>query len=567
MQDYHLKIVILGTPNVGKSFIFNTLTNSSQLVGNWSGTTTQNFSAVVGYKQYQLEFVDMPGIYNLDYPSQEEMAVKEYLKDHCPDVAMVVVEPLNLERSLYLALQARERFEKVIIVCNKIVSGHKQGISIDYEKLASQLKLPVIEFDEQSSARIFEKIVLFAGEKDRQRVIVSNRSNDNADEIAELQLISRRYSLAAKIAKTCVQQGPKENFQSEKIDKWVLHPYLGIPIMFLIFGILFYITFAVSKPLSEDISNLFDFLGESVDILLPRLGAPDFLTSLVSDGLIKGIGATLTFLPQMVVFFMVYSLIQDSGYIVRVAFLMDKLMSSIGLNGKFFLPLIVGCSCNVNGILAARVLSSRYDHLVAILVNSFVPCSARRGVIVFLVAAFFPSVQATIVLLSLMVIAILLMAIVAYVTKFFIAKEDGPGFMMELPYYQFPRPVDLLKSTLDKTGHFLARIKNVIIYSSVIMWFLSSYPQGPFAGTYIARIGQVLEPFGSLLGFNWQLIVALLLGVAAKETTLTALGIMYHAAEGQGTLAQLLTSYIDPLVGFTFILVYMTYIRKQIIGK
>lgn len=557
MQENSIKIIMIGIPNVGKSLVFNTLTNSSQLVGNWCGTTTQLCSAVLAYKGRRLEFTDMPGVYSLEHSALEAVMDREAVDNNCPDVAMVIIEPLNLERSLYLTLQAQEKFQKVFVVCNKILPGYKHGISIDAKELANKLQLPVVVFDEQAPEVIFDMVLTLAEEPlNRNRVI---SKSDDIDEVSQLKIISQQYFLASEIAKACVQHLPEKTSQSEKIDKWALHPYFGIPIMFLIFGILFYITFAFSKPVSELISNMFDILGERVALLFPLLGMPDFLTSLMADGLIKGIGATLTFLPQMVVFFMVYSLIQDSGYIVRVAFLMDKLMNAIGLNGKFFLPIIVGCSCNVNGILAARVLSSRYDHLVAILVNSFVPCSARLGVIVFLVSAFFPSGQATLVLLSLMLIGIMLMALVAYAAKLFIDKDEETAFMMELPYYQFPRPVDLLKTTMNKTAHFLARIKNVIIYSSVIMWFLSSYPQGPFAGTYIAQIGQILEPLGKLLGFNWQLIVALLLGVAAKETTLTALGIMYHAADEHGNLAQLLSSSIDPLAGFTFVLVYMIY--------
>ena len=229
------------------------------------------------------------------------------------------------------------------------------------------------------------------------------------------------------------------------------------------------------------------------------------------------------------------------------------------MNGKTFLPLVLGCSCNVNGILASRILSSRYDRTVAILVSSYAPCPARLGVMVFLVSAFFTSTAATLVMIALLSISLGLMVFVAYVVSLFIPRDGESSFMMELPPYQKPTLQSLAVSTGWMTVNFVHRIRNVIIAASVVMWCLSNFPAGPFEQTYIARFGQVLEPVGSLLGLSWQLIVALLLGIAAKESALSGLGIIYHAAQDSGNLAEILLRNISPLSAFTFLLVYMIY--------
>ena len=221
---------------------------------------------------------------------------------------------------------------------------------------------------------------------------------------------------------------------------------------------------------------------------------------------------------------------------------------------------MAGYSCNVNGILASRILTNRHDRLVAVLASSFAPCSARLGVIVFMVSAFFPSLQATIVMLTLLAISVVMMAVISFLVRYFTPRGDSSGFMSEVPIYQLPSLKSLMASTADRTWNFLKRIRNVIIYSSVIMWFLSTFPQGPFDQTYMARAGKILEPFGMLMGLNWQLLVALIAGIPAKESALTALGIIYHSSGDNAGLASVLTAKIKPLAAFTFLVVYMTYI-------
>lgn len=594
-----LQVHLLGSPNSGKSLLFNTLTGEAQLVGNWCGKTTEACSRTVLYNGRAVAFADLPGIYGLGAHTPEERAVQAFLHDHPPDVVLVVLDAINMERSLYLAVQALEIFPRVGIVLTKLDVAKANGITIDADKLSALLGAPVITgagAGEVDRRQLFRSIFflhdkplanrpymvayprtvenylhrLAAGQpgeprEQRRRALLSLAAGNTADveEMAadvEIEMAGARYQAVQDIITPCVRQTPgRVEAWTERLDRLALHPYLGVPVMVLIFGVLFYITFAVSRPASVFLSDAFDAFGALVANGCNTIGVPPVITSLVTDGIIKGIGATMGFVPQIIVFFLFYNALQDSGYIVRVAFLMDRLMRLVGLHGKTFLPIIVGYSCNVNGILASRILRGR-DRITAILVSSFAPCSARFGVIVFLTGAFFASREAALVMLLVLALGVLLMSAVALAIRHILPYTAETTFMMDMPLYQVPHWSVLFASTWKNTRAFLARIKNVIIYASVVVWFLSNFPGGGFDYSYMAIIGHAIEPFGALMGMNWQLIVALIMGVAAKETTLSALGIMYSAANDTGSLAMVLPAHITPLAAFTFILVYMIYI-------
>jgi ferrous iron transport protein B len=382
---------------------------------------------------------------------------------------------------------------------------------------------------------------------------------ESGDDVLQTEIISTRYNLAEDVAARVMARRSSGETVSDQIDRWVLHPVLGGPLMLLTFGLVFYLTFTVSRPISEWLAHVFDLLGIWLEETLLAAQFPQLLTGMLVDGVVKGVGAAMGFLPQMALFFLFYTLIQDSGYMVRVVFLADRVMSALGMNGKTFLPLVLGCSCNVNGVLASRILSSPYDRTVAILISSYAPCPARLGVMVFLVSAFFTSTAATLVMLAMLAISLGLMVVVAYIVSLFISRSGEGSFIMELPPYQKPTAYGLMKSSTLMTMNFIRRIRNVIIAASIVMWTLSTFPLGSFENSYIVAIGKVLEPVGQLMGLNWQLIVALLFGVAAKESVLSSLGIIYHAAQDSGNLAEVLTHNISPLSAFTFLLVYMIY--------
>lgn len=584
MKHDNISVAIVGNPNVGKSTVFNTLTGARQDVGNWCGQTTKVCSSIVPYNGGSVTFHDLPGVYGLGGYTDEEMTVNAFLRQSPPDVILLMISAAEMERNLYVAIEALERFGRLIVLVNKTDIAQQKGLSVDTEKMSELLGVRVLEAAAGPALReeILELVCQVAREAERpvhqtvypeqvEAAIKAHREETGRsrseilqllaaeNEQLQLEIISARHHAAQAIAETCIRRAAAKGSWSDQIDSWALHPVFGVPIMLLLFGLLFYITFAVTRPLSEAIGEWFDTLGVLSHAILPGWGVPTVLVKLLADGILKGVGATLGFLPQMAFFFLQYNFIQDSGYISRIAFLTDRVMTAMGLNGKIFIPLVAGCTCNVNGILAARILSGKYDRTVAILASSYAPCSARLGVMVFLVSAFFTSTSATLVMLTLLGISVLLMAAVAYIVRWFIVDDAKGTFLLELPPYQIPEWRPLLAATGRRTLVFLHRIKNVVLISSVIMWYLSSYPAGPFNETHIARIGLMLEPFGKLMGMNWQLIVALILGFSAKETALGALGILFHASNEAGSLVTVLTAAIDPLAAFVFLLVYMIY--------
>lgn len=591
MESIPLSVAILGNPNVGKSALFNSITGASQIIGNWCGKTTEVCTMEVQYKNRTIHFTDLPGIYGFGNHSPEEVLVNDFLRDNQPDVAMVVIDALNLERGLYLLLETMERFGRAMVVLNKMDTAAEQDILVFHDRLEQELQVPVspeiatghINPDElfgtvlhvadhqwptrNYTIRYNERIELKLQAIPKEAIPVTAGSErwvrlkmlEASDGDLQSEIISTRYNVAEDLASRISSQRKLGDTFSERIDYWVLHRLWGVPLLLGVFGLMFYLTFAVSRPVSEVLVSGFDLLGENLAVWLTAIQVPDMIVNLLVDGVMKGVGATLGFLPQMAVFFLFYTLIQDSGYLVRVVFLVDRVMTALGMSGKTFLPLVLGCSCNVNGILASRILSGRYDRTVAILVSSYAPCPARLGVMVFLVSAFFASTSATFVMLALLGISLGLMVVVAYVVSWFIPRDGESSFMMELPPLQKPSLKSLAISTGWMTLNFVHRIRNVIIAASIMMWCLSNFPQGPFDQTYIAKLGQVLEPVGRLMGMDWQLIVALLLGIAAKESALSGLGIIYHAAQDSGSLAEVLIRNISPLTAFTFLLVYMVY--------
>lgn len=591
MTPRPVSVAIIGNPNVGKSTFFNALTGAAQVIGNWCGKTTEACTTDTLYADRKVSFTDLPGIYGFGHSSHEEITTDKYLHSGEPDVPLVVVDALNLERNLYLVLEVLERYRRAVVVLNKMDAATEHGIVIDHVKLAQLLGVPVIpmvaigkpavsdlyqmifavadgtyamrpyrvEYPVQIEAAVAQAEHSLQDSRAGSRRWLAVEATEQQDDDAQVEIVSTRYAAAGQITAQCMVHHPTESL-TDKIDYWALHRWFGIPLMIVVFALLFFLTFSVSRPLSEGIGDVFSILGDLTREYLPGWGVPAVMVSLLADGLINGIGATLGFLPQIAIFFLVYSLIQDSGYIVRVAFLMDRVMSAIGLNGKIFIPLVAGYSCNIDGILASRILTSRYDRMVAVLGSTFAPCSARLGVMVFMVSAFFPSFKATLVMLGLLAISVSLMTLTAFLVRFFVPPEETSSFMTEVPVYHLPQPKNLLVGTGRRTMGFLHRIRNVILYSSVIIWFLSTFPAGSFEESYIARIGQTLEPFGAIIGLNWQLIVALIMGIPAKESALTTLGVIYHTTSESGNLGQVLAASISPLTAFTFLVVYMTYI-------
>lgn len=344
------------------------------------------------------------------------------------------------------------------------------------------------------------------------------------------------------------------------LDYYLLNPYTGYPIMLLCFTALFAASFTMGKPLSNWLGLGLDKLAVLFDSSYLAGALPALLTSLVSDGLFRGIGSALAFFPQMLIFFTFYTFINETGYTARIARLMQTPMNRLHMDANSFSCLLIGYSCNVPSIVSTRDIPRRLDRLLLMLLSTFTPCSARFGVILYITAAFFSPLAATLIMSGLIVLSLLVKGLIALLVKSRYPREKDSAIKLTLPPLHKPNFKAVLRSALQRTLDFLNKIKNVVIISSVVVWFLSSFPQGlEFDQSYAAMLGKVLEPLGALAGLNWQLIVALILGFFAKETTLSTLGILFHTSEGLGNLSAILVSQISPLAGLSFLIMFMFY--------
>jgi len=349
---------------------------------------------------------------------------------------------------------------------------------------------------------------------------------------------------------------------TDSIDAWALSPIWGYPIMMAVLGLVFWGSFVASAPLGGAISQGMAWSAEVIVRLLQWGQAPEFIQSLIRDGIFAGVGAVLAFVPQIAIFFAFFSLMQDSGYLARAAFLGDRFMQLMGLHGKSFFSLVSGFGCNVPGIMATRTLEDPKDRLITMLINPLIPCVPRLGVMSAVVAAFFPGSRGSVVMLSLLMLSMFLVMVSALFMRRVVKQTERSAFVMELPLYHIPTLRNVLLPTWQKTYSFLKRAWTFILVASIVVWFLSSYPQGvPMQATWAGKMGGWLSFIGAPLGFDWRIMVSIVFGFAAKETTLSTLGILYGvAANASQSIAQAMTGAMTPLNAYTFLVVYMLYI-------
>jgi ferrous iron transport protein B len=355
---------------------------------------------------------------------------------------------------------------------------------------------------------------------------------------------------------------PAKSTWTDLIDVWALSPIWGYPIMFAVLAIVFWGSFVASAPLGGAISQGMARAAEGIVSLLQWGHVPDFVQSLVRDGIFAGVGAVLAFVPQIAIFFAFFSLMQDSGYLARAAFLGDRFMQLMGLHGKSFFSLVSGFGCNVPGIMATRTLEDPKDRLITMLINPLIPCIPRLGVMSAVVAAFFPGSRGAVVMLSLLMLSMLLVMVSALFMRRVVKQTERSAFVMELPLYHIPTLRNVLLPTWQKTYSFIKRAWTFILVASIVVWVLSSYPQGvSMKATWAGKMGGWLTFFGEPLGFDWRIMVSIVFGFAAKETTMSTLGILYGvAADASQSIAQAMTGAMTPLNAYTFLVVYMLYI-------
>ncbi|WP_415945665.1 ferrous iron transport protein B [Selenomonas montiformis] len=542
-----LAVALTGNPNTGKSTIFNELTGARQKIGNWPGVTVDKKVGYTRYKDRAISIVDLPGTYSVNARSPEEKIVIDYLMNNKLDLVMDVVDSSNIERNLFLTVQLLEQGIPLLIDLNMQDDAERRGIRIDVKKLEEAIGMPVVETVGRSSKSTRKLLDVFTDTVMSQYHVSAQvqehidrvqaiRAKDIPDSSKEEALIEARYELIDKIMAQAVNTEHVSQSVSEKLDRYLANGFLALPIFLAILYAVFQITFTwIGQPIADALDDVIntDFVAFMTDFLTDA-GVADWLVSLVCDGIIAGVGAVLTFVPLIFVLFFCLSFLDGTGYMARIAFIMDPIMRRCGLTGKGVMPLMMGFGCGVPAIMGARALDSEKDRMVSILVTPFLTCGAKLPIMALFAAMFFPDQAANVVFA--MYIAGVVMAIVAAkclgATVF---RDKGSTFLLELPPYRLPDMKTVLLETWDKGKGYLVKAGTIIFAASVLLWVMSNYNfSGPceIEDSILAMLGSWMSQLFVFHGFaTWEAGAALLSGIMAKETVVATMGILYGAAD------------------------------------
>lgn len=631
-------VALVGNPNCGKTTIFNFATKSRERVANYSGVTVAAKEASFKIDDHTINVIDLPGTYSLKPYSPEELFVYDYLANQRPDLVINVIDAGNIERNLFLTTQLIDLGIDTVVAFNMYDELKKTNTKIDIDSLGKMLGIPFIPTIGkkgvgindlfraaievyQSKNAISRKVNISYGKEIDDaiaviQVAVNKVSIDEAQlskfEAIQLlegttmlnqqfgqevndfcsksktkiekqlghrintEVVNTRYGyVQGALAETC-EMGKKQKINlSQKVDSVLTHKLLGLPIFFGIIWFIFFATFKLGEIPMNGIDGLFGWLGGIASGSLPDTA----FTTLLVDGIIGGVGGVIIFLPNIMILFFLISLLEDSGYMARTAFLMDKTMHKAGLHGKSFIPLLMGFGCNIPAVMATRTIESKRDRMVTMFIIPFISCSARLPVYVLFISAFFPTSQ-SLIMFSIYTFGVLAAFVTAILLNKTFFKKAGTPFVMELPPYRMPTLKAVGKHTWYKTSHFVKKMGTIILFASILVWALGYFPrdkeiiakydqQAAALGaaqvqdrdvdaelnainitrdaelleqSYISRIGKFLEPVFAPLGFDWKMSVSVLTGVMAKEVVVSSMGVLYHAGSDADETSQSLIS-------------------------
>ncbi len=619
-----IKIALVGNPNCGKTTMFNELTGSSQYVGNWPGVTVEKKGGKLkGYKG--VEIIDLPGIYSLSPYTLEEVVSRNYLIEEKPDVIINIVDSTNIERNLYLTTQIMEVGIPVVVALNMVDILRKNGDKIDINKLGKKLGCEIIEtsalkgegckqvaqkaielakenniklthclfsdkveksLDEifnlletkipiqnkrwyvtklfERDDKVLEKLNLSSSDREELENIICGCENEFDDD-SESIITSERYSLIDGIIKECVKKNNKSKLTvSDKIDKIVTNRFLALPIFALVMFIVYYISVSTVGTLMTDWVNdeLFgNIIPPAVEGFLESVNTAPWLNSLILDGIIGGVGAVLGFLPQMLVLFLFLAILEDCGYMARIAFIMDRIFRKFGLSGKSFIPMLIGTGCGVPAIMASRTIENERDRKMTIITTTFIPCSAKLPIIALIAGALFPgSVWVSPSAYFVGIAAIIISGIILKKTTGF-AGDPAP-FVMELPPYHVPGVKGVLIHMWDRGKSFVKKAGTVIFLACGVVWFLSTFNWSmqmvDTSESMLASIGNVIAPIFRPLGFgNWQSAVATVTGIVAKENVVSTFGVLFgfgEVAENGSEIWPMLQQMYTQISAYSFLI-------------
>lgn len=603
-----IKIALIGNPNSGKTTLFNSITKLYQTVGNWPGVTIEKKEGRY-HKDKSIKIIDLPGIYSLTPYSLEEKIARDYLINENPDIVINIIDATNLERNLYLTTQLMEMGIKTVIALNMSDELQSEGISVDEEKLTTFTGMTTVSISALRSKNIdklmstvlkeikqekhiashiaFEEPIEKAIEKIENRLtqsrfisikileqdmdffnsfVVSEKDNNYiANIIASIEkhysesinevITNQRYKyLETILPQIQTHTKTKRKQVSEKIDKIITNKYLAFPIFILVIWLMYFISIqTLGGWAQEAMEDLLEFTSAKVAAALASSNIAPWLVGLISDGILTGVGTILTFLPQIVLLFLFISFLEGCGYMARVAFIMDRLFKRIGLSGKSFIPMIVGCGCSVPAIMSARTIENNDERRLTIMLTPFIPCSAKLPIFALFVGAFFPNNPFVAPSMYLLGIATVIVGGLI-LKKLKIFKTQSDTFVLELPSYRWPTFKNILLNLWEKAKSFVIKAGTIIFLASIIIWVLQNFnwklQMVEPDKSLIATIGNIIAPLFKPLGFgDWRVAVALVTGTIAKETVVSTLSILLG---GAGNISHALGTVFSPVSAYAF---------------
>jgi ferrous iron transport protein B len=616
--DNPVTIALAGQPNVGKSTVFNMLTGMSQHVGNWPGKTVEQKTGEFVHDGRLIRLVDLPGTYSLTANSEEERIARDFIIHQRPDVVVVIIGAPSLERNLYLLTELLMLSTPVVIGLNMMDVANHHGIYIEPHVLEAALSAPVVPMVASKNFGVKELIDESLHQVENPAAFKPSRPTVSPDHLhileqiqtllhgqvpppypedwvalkllegdvevtemvrlaasevwerihplllqhedAYLDIAGGRYEWIGRMVRAAIVR-PRVGVicRTDQVDKIATHPFWGLVFLLGIFGIVFWLTYTVATPIVDWLD--FTINGPLADGVRNILSAtPTWLSGLIVDGLIGGGGTVLSFLPILVIFFILLGILEDVGYLARAAYVMDRFMHWMGLHGKSFIPLFLGFGCNVPAVMGARIIEDYRARLLTILLAPLVPCTARLAVVAFLAPAFFGR-AAIFVTWGLIAVNIVILALTGMLVNGWVFKGGHMAFIMEMPLYHMPNARTIGLSVWQNTLAFIKKAGTIILVMSAVIWSLSTLPNGDVEHSLLANFGLWLEPVGRLMGLaDWRLIVALLTSFIAKENTIATLGILY-SADGTGlALAQRVAGTLTMAGAMAFLVVQMTFI-------
>ena len=547
-----MHVALVGTPNSGKTSLFNALTGSRQKVANYPGVTVErkegSFVTPLGR---QVSLVDLPGTYSLRGRSPDEEITRDIVLgrttgEAVPDLVLCVADSTNLRLTIRLVLELKRTGRPLLLVLNMFDIAKRRGITVDVPQLSEALGIPVvtsIAVRKGGTADLLRLTDEFAA----RSATAAQQNQWEPLNVSQLRATQRE---ADRIIASTVSLPTRPDTWTARVDAVVLHPVAGLAILLLLLFVMFQAVFAWAQPLMDLLQSAFDAAGQFAQDKLPN----GLLQSFLQNGVISGVGNVIVFLPQIIFIFLFILLLEDFGYMARAAFLMDRIMGGAGLHGRAFIPLLSSFACAIPGIMATRVIDNRRDRLTTILIAPLMTCSARIPVYTLIISAFIPdklvwgwvNLQG-LVMFGLYAVGIVSALGVSFLIKFFMLRDYAPApFMLELPDYKMPRVRSIAIGVYTRAKMFLQRAGTTIFAMMVLIWFLASFPQAPIGAeepainySLAAMIGKAIAPLLAPVGFNWQIAVALIPGMAAREVAIAALGTVYAIEGGKEAASQI----------------------------